>query len=159
MKELLENTTTYIPRHMDFATSTSTEVDYIRTAKELSNKDNGRFIFPETTNFGAADLFYTPNMIFQVTVSNNHPIKQVELVNIVENMPAYGKNIPIYLVFVVPDDIYDNYKYQDIVTKDPVSKSWRKVKTMDKKLKNMEQWVLRIDMKMSKSAASLVSTS
>ena len=89
-------------------------------------------------------------MMIQVTVSNNHPIKQVELVNVVENMPAYGRNSPIDLVFVVPDDIYDTYKYQDIVTKDANSKSFRKVRKQDAKLKNVKQWVLKIDMSMSK---------
>ena len=103
------------------------------------------------SNFGAADLLYTPDMIFQVTVSEVHPIKQVELVKIVENMPAYKKNNPISLVFVVPDDIYDNFKYQDIVTKDKTSKTFRKVIKLDSKLKNMQQWVLKVDINTDKS--------
>ncbi|CAI2180472.1 4112_t:CDS:2 [Funneliformis geosporum] len=152
MRELRESPkTTDIPQHRKFSMGKSPTVGNIRTAKELSSKSDDIIILPETSNFGAVDLFYTPDMMFQVTVSNNHPIKQVELVNIVENMPAYGRKTPINLVFVVPDDIYDTYKYQDIVTKDAKSKSFRKVKTQDAKLKNVQQWVLKIDISMSKS--------
>jgi hypothetical protein len=153
MRELLENpeTTGIIPQHRKFSMSKSPKVGNIRTAMDLSSKGDEIIILPETTNFGAVDLFYTPDMMFQVTVSNNHPIKQVELVNIVENMPDYKKNTPIYLVFVVPDDIYESYKYQDIVTKDTSSKSFRKVTKQDAKLKNVQQWVLKIDISMSKS--------
>lgn len=152
MRELLESPkTTVIPQLKKFSMGKSPTVGNIRTAKELSSQSDEIIILPETSNFGAVDLFYTPDMMFQVTVSNNHPIKQVELVKIVENMPAYGRKTPINLVFVVPDDIYDTYKYQDIVTKDVDSKSFRKVKKQDAKLKNVQQWVLKIDTSMSKS--------
>ena len=100
MRELLESPkTTDIPQHRKFSMGKSPTVGNIRTAKELSSKSDEIIILPETSNFGAVDLFYTPDMMFQVTVSNNHPIKQVELVNIVENMPAYRKVTPIYLVY------------------------------------------------------------
>ncbi|CAG8737495.1 432_t:CDS:2, partial [Funneliformis caledonium] len=149
MRKLQEDPkTTHIE---EFSMGKSPTVSNIRTAKELSSKSDKTIILPETSNFGAVDLFYTPDMMFQVTVSNNHPIKQVELINIVENMPAYKRNNPIYLVFVVPDDIYDTYKYQDIVTKDANSRSFRKVKKQDAKLDNVQQWVLKIDTSMSKS--------
>jgi hypothetical protein len=78
-------------------------------------------------------------------VSEVHPIK-------FENMPAYKKNNPIGLVFVVPDDIYNNFKYQDIVTKDKTSKTFRKVIKLDSKLKNMQQWVLKVDINTDKSS-------
>ena len=38
------------------------------------------------------DLSVTPDMIFQVTVSQKHPIKHSELVKIVQNMPAYKRS-------------------------------------------------------------------
>ncbi|RIA94570.1 hypothetical protein C1645_551502 [Glomus cerebriforme] len=121
------------------------QTTFIRIAEELSTKGDGMIILPETPNFGAADLLYMPDMIFQVTVSKNHPIKQTELVRIVENMPAYKRGKPVNLVFVVPDEIFDDYEYQDIVTKDKESKSFRKVRKLDNRLKNMQQWVLKID--------------
>ena len=59
-------------------------------------------------------------------------------------MPAYVKKSgPIKLVFVVPDDIYDDFKYQNIVIRDRDSKNLRTVKNQDARLKGMQQWVLR----------------
>ncbi|CAI2187451.1 8276_t:CDS:2, partial [Funneliformis geosporum] len=152
MRELPKSLKTKdILQHRKFSMGKSPTISNIRIAKELSSKSDEIIILPETSNFSATDLFYTPDMIFQITVSNNHPIKQVELVNIIENMPAYRRKTPINLAFVVPDDIYDTYKYQDIVTKDTNSKSFRKVKKQDAKLKNIQQWVLKIDISSSKS--------
>ena len=70
-------------------------------------------IVPDRQNFGAVDLFVTPNYIFQVTVSEYHPIKQVELTKVITNMPVYisDQNAKIQLYFVVPDDIYDKFKH------------------------------------------------
>ncbi|RGB25226.1 hypothetical protein C1646_747443 [Rhizophagus diaphanus] len=64
-------------------------------------------IVPDKQNFGAVDLFVTPNCIFQVTVSEHHPIKQVELTKVITSMPVYisDQNAKIQLYFVVPDDI------------------------------------------------------
>ena len=145
MRQLLDGTSTPATRKFTIKDPTT---EYIRTATDLSGKGDGIIILPTSTNFGAADLFYTPDMIFQVTVSEYHPIKQAELVKIVENMPAYKKNnkAVIRLVFVVPDDIYNTYTYQDIVTKDEKSKSFRKVKKMNAKLITVQQWVLKIEM-------------
>ncbi|CAB4384342.1 unnamed protein product [Rhizophagus irregularis] len=147
MRELLEDPKpTSTPGHKKFSLNKPVTAN-IRTAAELASKNDNNIILPDTTNFGAADLFYTPDTIFQVTVSNNHPIKQAELVRIVENMPAYRKNVNalIYLVFVVPEDIYESYRYQDIVVKDPISRNFRRVIKKDKRLKHVQQWVLKID--------------
>nr|CAG8547199.1 9435_t:CDS:2 [Entrophospora candida] len=52
-------------------------VEYILTPEELSEHNEGnRVILPSKSNFGAADLFVTPDNIFQVTMPKKHPIKQ-----------------------------------------------------------------------------------
>ncbi|CAB4385786.1 unnamed protein product [Rhizophagus irregularis] len=144
MRELLEDQGS--PQQKKFSIKKLSRIGNIRTADEISRyKNDGILIIPDISNFGAADLLYTPDMIFQVTVFKDHPIKQTELVKIVKNMPANEKNNPISLVFVVPGDIYNNFKYQDIVTKDPISKKFQKVKNLNPELKNMQQWVLKVD--------------
>ncbi|CAG8836112.1 5500_t:CDS:2, partial [Gigaspora margarita] len=118
------------------------KIEYILNPEELASHNEEKVIVPSKSNFGAADLFVSPNDIFQITVSHRHPIKQTELVNIVKNIPGYIKdsNAKIRLYFVVSDDIYENYKTQDIVTRDVDTKSLRKVKTQNSILKNVEQW-------------------
>nr|CAG8525514.1 856_t:CDS:2 [Entrophospora candida] len=60
-------------------------VEYILTPEELSEHNEGnRVILPSKSNFGAADLFVTPDNIFQVTMPKKHPIRQVDLVNIIK---------------------------------------------------------------------------
>src|SRR5437764_10928309 len=46
-----------------------------------------------------------PDCLFQITLSKDHPIKQNNLVNIVNNMPSTLKTIKLY--FVVPEEHFD----------------------------------------------------
>ncbi|KAF0407574.1 rxlr effector candidate protein [Gigaspora margarita] len=125
------------------------KVEYILKPEELSSHEGSKIILPAKTNFGAADLFVTPQDIFQVTVSQHHPIKQNLLVDIVKNMPARinDADAKIRFYFIVPDDIYDVFKYQNIVTRDNDTKTFRKVKSINHIIKDVEQWVLKIDIK------------
>ena len=66
-------------------------------------------------NIGAVDLIVTPDKLFQMTISLKHFIKQNVLVKTMENM-RYKNGEKIWLFFVVPDDIYDEYKYQKFIT-------------------------------------------
>ncbi|GES95208.1 crinkler (CRN) family protein, putative [Rhizophagus clarus] len=131
---------------------------YIRTAEDLSkyNKDNIP-IRPTVKNFGAVDLILTQDKIFQITVSNKHPIKQNEIVKVIQNMPAFKRGNKIRLFFVVPDDIYNGFTYQNYVTerkdkdkdiddKDPDELMFRSVKQESPVLKFVEQWVLKVDL-------------
>ncbi|CAI2163303.1 766_t:CDS:2 [Funneliformis geosporum] len=50
-----------------------------------------------------------------------------ELVKIIQNLPAYKKNhnARIYLFFIVPDDIYDTFRYQRYITpKKNIGNDW-----------------------------------
>ncbi|CAG8819453.1 3474_t:CDS:2, partial [Racocetra persica] len=96
------------------------KVEYILKPEELSSQEGNKVILPAKANFGVADLFITPQDIFQVTVSQHHPIKQTELVNLVKNLPAHIKDTDakIQFYFIVPNDIYDTFKYQYIVMHD-----------------------------------------
>lgn len=110
-------------------------------------------------NFGAVDLILTQDKIFQITVSNKHPIKQNEIVKVIQNMPAFQRGDKIRLFFVVPDDVYDGFTYQNYVTerkdkdkdkdiddKDPDDLMFRKVKRESSVLRFVEQWVLKVDL-------------
>ncbi|CAG8618192.1 2418_t:CDS:2 [Cetraspora pellucida] len=126
---------------------------YIRYASQLTGHNQEDIIIkPTIRNFSAVDLILTPNYIFQITVSPKHPVKQRELINIVQNMLAYRKNpnAKIFLCFIVPDDIYDTFRYQSYVT--PKKKigndleAFQAVKRKSPILSNVEQWVVKIKM-------------
>ncbi|CAG8666302.1 9605_t:CDS:2, partial [Scutellospora calospora] len=133
--------------------ATKPTTKYIRYASQLTGYNEEDIIIkPTIRNFSAVDLILTPNCIFQITVFPKHPVKQSELINIVQNMLAYRKNpnAKIFLYFIVPDDIYDTFKYQSYVT--PKKKigndleAFQAVKRKSPILSNVEQWVIKIKM-------------
>ena len=133
--------------------ATKPTTKYIQYANQLIGYNEEDIIIkPTIRNFSAVDLILTPNCIFQITVSPKHPVKQSELVNIVQNMLAYRKNpnAKILLYFIVPDDIYDTFRYQSYVT--PKKKigndleAFQAVKHKSPILRNVEQWVVKIKM-------------
>jgi hypothetical protein len=110
-------------------------------------------------NFGAVDLILMQDKLFQITVSNKHPIKHNEIVKVIQNMPAFKRGNKIRLFFVVPDEVYDGFTYQNYVTarddkdkdkdiddKDPDDLMFRQVKKMSPVLKLVEQWALKVDL-------------
>ena len=140
-------------------------IQYVRTAEDLSDYNQDHItIRPKVKNFGAADLFIMPDYVFQITVSKKHPIKQKELVKIIPNMLDYRRdnNAKIRLVFVVPDDIYDDFKYQRYVTPVVTPKKddgddlddFKDVERLSSVLSNVEQWVLKIDLSMRQQERS-----
>ncbi|RIA80828.1 hypothetical protein C1645_837982 [Glomus cerebriforme] len=124
------------------------------------NDDHNIAVRPRVKNFGAVDLFVMPNVMFQFTVSQKHPIKQKELVKIIPNMLAYRRDngAKILLVFVVPDDIYDSFKLQRYVTpkknNDDDLDDFKDVERLSPILNNVEQWVLKIDLSMQRQEES-----
>ncbi|GBC05297.1 hypothetical protein RclHR1_06170001 [Rhizophagus clarus] len=74
-------------------------------------------------------------------------------------MPAFKRGNKIRLFFVVPDDIYNGFTYQNYVTerkdkdkdkdiddKDPDKLMFWSVKQESPVLKFVEQWVLKVDL-------------
>ncbi|RUS28228.1 hypothetical protein BC938DRAFT_482130 [Jimgerdemannia flammicorona] len=92
-----------------------------------------------------------PDTIFQVMTSIEHPPLRNELIQIVENMPAYrdSKKSKIRLYFVVPQQIFATFEYQKYrVTKKNKGTdidSTKLAKNKSKVLNRVEQWVLCID--------------
>ncbi|CAG8540053.1 983_t:CDS:2, partial [Ambispora leptoticha] len=126
-------------------------------SRRLKENKNDKVIYTEITlaikpTTDAVDLILTPDCIFQITVSPKHPVKQSELIKIVQNMPAYRKNqnAKIFLYFIVPDDIYDTFGYQSYLT--PKKKigndleAFQAVKRKSPILNNVEQWIVKIKM-------------
>ena len=145
--------------------ATKPTTKYIQYANQLTGyNEEGIIIKPTIRNFSAVDLILTPNCIFQITVSPKHPVKQSGLINIVQNMLAYRKNpnAKIFLYFIVPDDIYDTFRYQSYVT--PKKKigndleAFQAVKRKSPILSNVEQWVVKIKMAPEMTVTSVLNS-
>jgi hypothetical protein len=120
----------------------------ISTTKDISKEPSTdpKLLIPNGSNFGAGDFVMTPDTIYQVTVSSHHPIQQAELNKIVENLPVLeafkkdSKANEIRFVFVVPDDIFGEFKAQ------PFHTAGRNVqKVSPEYLKDVCQYVMKID--------------
>jgi hypothetical protein len=117
------------------------------TDQSINIKDND-LLLPTKCNFPAIDALLAPHVLFQFTVSEAHPILQHPLVDIVSNLRPPNRIIP--LVFVVPSEIYDNFKYQSYkVPKrnladdlDPVKDAERTPRELD----NVRQMAMKVDL-------------
>jgi hypothetical protein len=90
-------------------------------------------------NFPSVDMVLTPNSLFQITISQRHPVKQEPLRKILEKLPA-KKNISLY--FIVPDDNFETFPYQNYQTE-----QGNVSQRVPKAIGNIEQWVLGVQLK------------
>jgi hypothetical protein len=70
---------------------------------------------PKTEIFESIDSFIKPNLLFQMTISKNHPCRQTGLRNVLETL---GNPVNPELYFVVPPDIFPSFTYQNYIGKD-----------------------------------------
>jgi hypothetical protein len=94
-------------------------------------------------NFPSVDIILTPNLLFQITISERHPIKQEPLRKILEKLPTEEK---VLLYFVVPEDIFERFTYQEYHTEQRMV-SRNVPKTVDE----IEQWVLGVPLRVDVS--------
>jgi hypothetical protein len=109
------------------------------------DEDSQVLVIPNIPNFPVADFFLMPTDIFQVTISEHHPIKQAALVEIIEQMPEYQKRQAKFrFFFVVPADIYDKYKLQSYSTSDKDEAVSQRVPMVIQN--HIDQYVLKINL-------------
>ena len=105
--------------------------------RELTGVAPGMLCIPRVRNFPCIDLIITPNMLFQITLSKNHPLKQQHLTDIAQELGCSE----LKLYFVVPATEYDDFKQQNFLTQlGKVSHSVPKI------LQNMKQYALKVDL-------------
>lgn len=80
---------------------------HFRRTKDLNIKITDEdLLIPEIPNFPCIDLILGPNKLLQVTVTGDHPLRRSHMKEIATTLRATA--LEIY--FVVPGDIFDNYK-------------------------------------------------
>ena len=90
-------------------------------------------------NFPSVDIILTPNSLFQITISQSHPVKQEPLRKILEKLPA-KENISLY--FIVPDDNFETFKFQNYQ-----NEQGNVSQKVPKPIRMLEQWVLGVRLK------------
>ena len=103
----------------------------------------GTLYIPKVSNYACVDLLLAPGDLFQITISEHHPIKEHLLVKLFERLRDAGwiNTAQSRLVFVVPSAAYDNFKKQNYTN------SQRKVYTrLPAELQSLKQYALKIDL-------------
>jgi hypothetical protein len=104
----------------------------------IPKKDIGT-IWTPGPNFPSVDIILTPNSLFQITISQHHPVKQKPLRKILEKLPA-KENISLY--FIVPDDNFETFAFQNYL-----NEQGNVSRNVPKPIEKLEQWVLGVRLK------------
>ncbi|KAJ3123737.1 hypothetical protein HK098_001669 [Nowakowskiella sp. JEL0407] len=104
------------PKDQSLALDSTLEIPerITRTFKTLDDLDpsSGYYYMPLSNNFESINYIVFPNMLFQITVGNKHGVK-VNALNQLKNGDVLDLEKTIYLIFVVPEDIYPTFVFQD----------------------------------------------
>ncbi|GBC19248.2 hypothetical protein GLOIN_2v1486671 [Rhizophagus irregularis DAOM 181602=DAOM 197198] len=117
----------------------------------INETKNEMYYQPIDKTFPSIDAIYAPDTLFQMTTSLNHNIKMIGLNKLQSKLMKTG-DIDFY--FVVPAQLFDNYKKQNYATiKDVIATNvnpWI--------IEQIKQYVLRIDLGSEDSLARMSST-
>lgn len=87
--------------------------------KEIPSLSTGTLSIPKQCNLACVNLLMAPWHLFQVTISKNHGIKGPPFVNLLNGLTRQkwiGSSKESLLIFVVPSDIYDDFRVQKYLT-------------------------------------------
>ena len=86
-----------------------------RDVSHVNDISPGYYCRPVAKNFESIDSLIAPNKLFQITVSDKHPIKHNGLEKLKDKLDSSGE---IRLYFVVPSDRYSSFQRQNYVNID-----------------------------------------
>ena len=86
-----------------------------RDVSHVNDISPGYYCRPVAKNFESIDSLIAPNKLFQITVSDKHPIKHNGLEKLKDKLASSGE---IRLYFVVPSDRYSSFQRQNYVNID-----------------------------------------
>ena len=101
----------------------------------IPKKDTGTIWTPGPC-FPSVDIILTPNLLFQITISLHHPVKQEPLWKILKKLPVKKK---ILLYFVVPEGNFETFTFQNYH-----NELGKVSQTVPKSVEKIEQWVLEV---------------
>ena len=113
------------------------KIRYFRSYDEVDLRENTLWR-PFSNTLPSIDSLRGPANFFQMTVSQTHPIKHHDISNALKQVADQSESHP-RLYFVVPSDVYWNYKWQPYHTKDG-----KLFKAQLGDVGKVEQWALMI---------------
>jgi hypothetical protein len=102
-------------------------------------EENTGTIWTPGPNFPSVDIILTPNSLFQITISLNHPVKQEPLRKILQKLPE-KENITLY--FVVPEEHFEAFTFQNYH-----NEQGNVSQKVPESVGIIEQWVLGVPLK------------
>ncbi|CAH1758953.1 9830_t:CDS:2 [Entrophospora sp. SA101] len=84
------------------------------TFKTIDEIENGMYCHPINKNFESVDAVIAPNIFFQITVAEKHPILQAGFRQLLEKFQISQDN-KAQLYFIVPDYLFNNFRKQPYV--------------------------------------------
>uniref|UniRef100_A0AAV1TLS1 Crinkler effector protein N-terminal domain-containing protein n=1 Tax=Peronospora matthiolae TaxID=2874970 RepID=A0AAV1TLS1_9STRA len=104
--------------------------------EQVTSADLATYLRPKASNFESVDAMATPNILFQVTCARVHPCKRKGLCRVLDLL---GKPAEPRLYFVVPPDIFDDFRYQAYQHNER-----KKQKDEDNIVEKLEQFVMEV---------------
>ncbi|KAK3811666.1 MAG: hypothetical protein J3R72DRAFT_69794 [Linnemannia gamsii] len=119
---------------------------------KITSVPAGTLCIPKICNYACVDLLLAPRDLFQITVSDNHPIKGAPLSNLLKSLTQAGwdSSKELRLIFVVPGRVYADFKKQNYLTSEGTA-----YKTIPADIQRVTQYVLKIDLESAASGKSL----
>ncbi|KAF9542563.1 hypothetical protein EC957_001856 [Mortierella hygrophila] len=112
----------------------------------------GTLFIPKVCNYACVHLLLAPRDLFQITVSENRPIKGLPLKNLITSLREASWIPPddLRLIFVVPSCVYANFKKQNYLDSDG-----RVYVKVPQEFQHVKQYALKIDMESAVAGRSL----
>ncbi|KAF9154103.1 hypothetical protein BGX21_004720 [Mortierella sp. AD011] len=111
----------------------------------------GSLYFPRITNFACVDALLAPNHLLQITVSERHPIKGEPFKKLLGSLVKnhwIRTSEDAQLIFIVPQDIYGDFKKQSYLKGKAVDTDVPEV------LKDVKQYVLGVGLRAASTGGS-----
>jgi len=147
------------------STLTLLPLEIVKFGKTAPTPVPGKYYLPDKSNFESVDSYVAPNLLFQMTVSNSHPIKNAGMQKILTVVASdweettkgqeHPKPPAAKLYFVVPSERYINFQKQPYVAMKSVgdaSNPGKEIfgviegKNLKRIVRSVEQYALEVEM-------------
>ncbi|KAG0237211.1 hypothetical protein BGW42_001478 [Actinomortierella wolfii] len=111
----------------------------------IPSVQEGTLCIPKISNYACVDMLPAHKLLFQITVSKDHPIKGPPLSKLLDRLIEaqwISTSDEPWLIFVVPSEVYADFKIQHYVS----SSDEKVYKRLPAELKRVRQYVLKIDL-------------
>ncbi|KAF9343135.1 hypothetical protein BGX34_007161, partial [Mortierella sp. NVP85] len=120
-------------------------VEWFKDIPTASAESEGKLYIPKNCNYACVDLLLAPKDLFQVTVSNSHPIKGPPFKQLINNLTRQGwiaSPGAARLIFVIPSEDVDKFCAQKYL-----NARGQVYQRVPSEIQQVKQYVLTVDLK------------